>query len=150
VLTTVYGDIFTSYAQTLVNPVNTVGVMGAGLARAFKDRYPEMYQAYREACAKGLLAIGSLQLFQAHDHWIINFPTKVHYRDPSELPYIAHGLCAIRQKHESWGIEALAIPALGCGLGGLQWSDVYSLIVQYLGDLPLSVLVYPPLKGSYE
>lgn len=86
------GDIFNSPAQVLVNPVNTTGVMGKGLALQFKQRYPAMYEAYRVACSKEMLTIGKLMLHRAEDHSILSFPTKAHWREPSRMEYLETGL----------------------------------------------------------
>ena len=88
----VKGDIFSSPAQVIVNTVNTVGVMGKGIALAYKERYPDMFSAYREACEKKLLTIGKLMLFYAPDHWILLFPTKENWRNPSKIKYLKAGL----------------------------------------------------------
>lgn len=86
------GDIFESPAQVIVNTVNTVGVMGKGLALAFKKRYPDMFERYKQACDNDALTIGKLMLFYEADHWLLLFPTKKHWRNPSKLEYIEAGL----------------------------------------------------------
>jgi O-acetyl-ADP-ribose deacetylase (regulator of RNase III) len=141
-LTILPGDIFTSRAQTLVNPVNCQGAMGKGLARAFAIRYPAMFTAYRAYCVAGELRPGILHLYTASSPWILNFPTKVHWRHLSRLPYIVVGLEAFVAGYAGWGITSVALPALGCGLGGLAWSEVAPLLRQYLDQLPIAVEVY--------
>ena len=138
------GDLFESRAQTLVNAVNTVGIMGKGIALEFKKRYPGMFEEYRQLCDDGLLDVGELHLYKANDHWILNFPTKYHYRNKSRLEYIRAGLCRLRDNYAEWSITSIAMPALGCGLGGLSWSEVREAIEEYLGDLPIEIEVYEP------
>ena len=138
------GNLFKSKAQTLVNTVNVVGVMGKGIALAFKKRYPEMFEEYRQRCNDDHLDIGKLHLYKASDHWILNFPTKHHYRGKSRLEYIEAGLCTLRDNYAEWGITSIAMPALGCGLGGLNWSEVRALIEDYLRNLPIEIEIYEP------
>ncbi|MBU0494254.1 MAG: macro domain-containing protein, partial [Chloroflexi bacterium] len=87
-----HGNLFESEAQTLVNAVNVVGVMGKGIALEFKTRYPEMFEEYCQLCRDGRLDIGKLHLYKADDHWVLNFPTKRHYRNRARLEYIEAGL----------------------------------------------------------
>lgn len=143
-----HGNVLNSEMQTLVNTVNTVGVMGKGIALQFKKHYPKMYEEYRALCKSGKLTTGQLHLYKAVDHWILNFPTKRHYRYPSKLEYVEEGLIRLRDTYAELGIESLALPALGCGQGGLSWPDVRALIERYLGDLPIPIEVYEP--GSAE
>lgn len=140
-------DIFLSGADALVNPVNCVGVMGAGLAAIFKKRYPNMHQDYVEVCAKKKLEPGKLHVFREDEFLtVVNFPTKIDYRDPSELAYVELGLEALFQWSDAVHkrIKSIAIPALGCGLGGLEWDDVQPLIMEYAEDFPCDVIIYPP------
>lgn len=137
----VAGDIFESSAQTIVNPVNTVGVMGAGLARAYKERYPKMFAKYKYACEKGF-STGNLLLSKEDDHWVLCFPTKSNWKNKSNLKYIEDGLRTFRNEYENQGITSAAFPMLGCGLGGLVWQQVKPLLEQYLGDLPIDILIY--------
>lgn len=138
------GNLFDSSMQTLVNAVNVVGVMGKGVALQFKERYPAMYEAYQAKCQKGELKLGTLHLFKADDHWILNFPTKGHYRAKSKLADIEAGLIRLRDSYQQLGIVSLALPALGCGYGGLDWQEVRPLIERYLGGLPIPIEVYEP------
>lgn len=144
-------SIFDSDCQTLVNPVNCVGVMGAGLAKQFKDRYPEMFEAYRRTCNKKALQPGDFIMWGGHNFSepeknkrILCFPTKVHWLHPSRPEYIREGLKAIRYEYEDLEITSIAMPALGCGLGGLKWDEVKPLIEGILGDLPIRVDVHLP------
>lgn len=143
------GNILEAPVDALVNTVNCVGVMGKGIALQFKRAFPENYFAYRTACRHGEVAPGKL-LFFAIDglgspRWIINFPTKRHWRDPSHLEDIEAGLRALRAGLLARGIHSVAIPPVGCGLGGLDWERVQNLIVRFLGDLQgVRVVVFPP------
>lgn len=138
----VKGDIFDSPAQTIVNPVNTVGVMGKGLALSFKKRYPEMFESYRRACDKHLLTTGKLMLFRAQDHWILLFPTKEDWRNPSKLEWIEAGLRKFTETYAAKGITSVAFSKLGCGCGGLLWKDVKPVMEKYLEELPIAVYIY--------
>ena len=143
--TSVHGDILVSERKALVNTVNCVGAMGAGLALQFKRAYPEMYRAYRLECRSGLVETGTVRLHNTPDgKKIINFPTKRHWQHPSKMEYIERGLESLRELVVRDGINSLAVPPLGCGLGGLDWQEVRPLIVEWL-DLPgLEVDIHEP------
>ena len=132
----------TSKAQTVVNTVNTVGVMGKGLAAAFKRRHPEMFQAYKAICKRGELLPGSSWLWKGPDQWVLNFATKKHWRNPSRLSYVRDGLEEFQRNYSSLGIREVAFPRLGCGNGGLDWDEVKPLMVEYLRDLPITVYIH--------
>lgn len=136
------GDIFCSPAQTIVNTVNTVGVMGKGVALEFKLRYPEMFRNYRNACEKGLFKMGSLMLQYEADHWILLFPTKENWRNPSKLDYIEKGLIKFVDTYAEKNITSIAFPKLGCGNGGLEWKNVKQLMEKYLSPLPIDIYIY--------
>lgn len=136
------GDIFNSPAQAIVNTVNTVGVMGKGLALSFKNRYPEMFQSYKRACDKNLLKTGKLMLFYSPDHWILLFPTKENWRYPSKHEYIEAGLVKFVQTYADKNITSIAFPRLGCGNGELNWDDVRPLMEKYLHSLPIDICIY--------
>lgn len=136
------GDIFESPAQVIVNTVNTVGVMGKGMALSFKQRYPQMFERYKNACEKHLLAIGKLMLFYEADHWLLMFPTKENWRNPSKLEYIEKGLIKFVSTYADKSITSVAFPKLGCGNGELNWSDVKPLMERYLKKLPIDVYIY--------
>ena len=144
------GDIFQSTMQTLVNPVNTVGVMGSGLACEFSRRYPEMLNVYKQHCQDGSFKMGTLWIYRAFDKWILNFPTKKHWRDPSELIYIEAGLTTFVRTYEVRGITSIAFPKLGCGLGKLGWPPVRILFEKYLGsiEIPIEVYAYGSIASS--
>jgi len=142
------GNILTSPAQTLVNPVNTMGAMGSGLAFHFKLAFPGLLDAYREACRKRYFFKYG---FYVYNHVptskkILCFPTKRDWRKPSKLIYIDEGLRRLAHDYRIYGITSLAVPALGCGLGGLQWEEVRPLLYSYLDDLPIEVTIYLPRK----
>ena len=141
------GDIFTSPAQVIVNTVNTVGVMGKGIALSFKKAYPEMYKAYRNACEDNTFQMGKLMLWREIDHWILLFPTKENWRNPSKLEYIEQGLKKFVETYFEMGITSIAFPRLGCGNGGLDWNDVKALMEKYLKPLPIDVYIY---IGEYQ
>ena len=136
------GDIFESPAQVIVNTVNTVGVMGKGLALSFKQRYPDMFERYRNACEKHLLTTGKLMLFYEADHWLLMFPTKESWRNPSKLDYIEKGLMKFVSTYADKSITSVAFPRLGCGNGELNWNDVKPLMERYLKKLPIDVYIY--------
>lgn len=139
----VKGNIFDSDAEALVNAVNTVGVMGGGIALEFKKRFPLNFRIYKEACDKNVFLIGDI-LAVKEDKTIINFPTKAHWRDSSQYSYIQSGLKTLKTKLAELGIGSVAIPALGCGLGGLDWAIVKKMIVDELNDCDICIYVYEP------
>lgn len=144
------GSIFNSRATTLVNPVNCVGVMGAGLAQLFKERYPENYRYYYRQCQQGLVQTGNLCIFEDHPLTLINFPTKYHWRYPSHLDFIQTGLEQLRIYLEDRCPHSIAIPALGCGLGELDYSDVKSLVVDSLSESYTLCYLFQPYNPSYH
>ncbi|MCK9444106.1 MAG: macro domain-containing protein [Tissierellaceae bacterium] len=141
-LTYIRGDLFSSPAQVLVNTVNTVGVMGKGIALEFKKRYPEMFNLYQSKCDDKSFGIGKLLLWKKDEKWILLFPTKKHWRSPSKIADIEQGLEKFVQSYEKLGIESIAFPKLGCGNGGLDWEEVRPLMEKYLKNLPIHVYIY--------
>jgi O-acetyl-ADP-ribose deacetylase (regulator of RNase III) len=145
------GNLLDADAEALVNPVNTVGVMGKGLALQFRQAYPENFRAYQFASARHVVRLGRMFVHETglpHPRFIINFPTKGHWRDASRLADIKMGLDDLRLVIGVREIRSVAVPALGCGLGGLDWDEVLPLITGALGDLPdVQVLVYPPAQS---
>ncbi|HWA18753.1 MAG TPA: macro domain-containing protein [Devosia sp.] len=135
-------SILESTAQTVVNTVNCVGVMGKGLAQAFKAREPSMFIAYKSICERGLLEPGKLWLWQGSDQWILNFPTKKHWRHPSRLEWVEAGLQKFVAEYASRGITEISFPRLGCGNGNLDWNDVRPLMARYLEPLDIPVYVH--------
>lgn len=139
------GNLFDANTDALVNAVNTVGVMGKGIALQFKERFPQNFKVYHTACKVGELTVGKLLFVQEGEQWIINFPTKQHWKDASKIEYIEQGLQELVRELPNYPITSLALPALGCGLGGLNWAEVRPLIVHYLGNLTeVEVIVYAP------
>lgn len=152
-ITYVRGNLFESPAQVLVNTVNTVGVMGKGVALEFKRLFPEMFREYQQMCEQGRLEIGRLHLFRTPGKWVLNFPTKKHWRQPSRTEYIRAGLQTFVRMYSTAGIHSVAFPPLGCGHGQLDFAhDVRPLMEQYLRRLPIAVFIYPekPLSGTPE
>ena len=148
------GNLLKSDAEALVNTVNTVGVMGKGIALQFKKAFPQNYDKYLDACKRNEVRVG--KMFVTEENYldgkkiIINFPTKQHWKKKSRLEDIEAGLIALVQELKLRQISSVAIPPLGCGLGGLPWSDVYNRIVQSFAELPnVDVRLYPP-KGAPE
>ena len=139
-----HGDILKSDLQTLVCPVNTVGVMGAGLALKFRHAFDCLLVDYRRACLNDELVREGFSLHCYESKRVLCMPTKRDWWDPSRMEYVEASLKAIASTWRMRGIESLAIPAVGCGLGGLHWPDVRELIHGYLGDSQLPVGIYLP------
>jgi len=143
------GDILRADAEGLVNPVNCVGVMGRGLALQFKDAYPENFKAYAVACSRGELAPGRMFVFETgqrtNPKYIVNFPTKRHWRDQSRIEDIEAGLAALAEEIQTRRVRSIAVPALGSGLGGLDWRDVKPRIDAALRALSnVRIIVFEP------
>ena len=148
-ITYLSGDLFESPAKVLVNTVNTVGVMGKGIALKFKRIYPEMFEAYRGYCEGGNFEIGQLFLYKTPNKWILNFPTKKHWRNPSREEYIEAGLKKLRARCSEMGMTSIAFPELGCGNGELDFeAQVKPLMEHYLGRLSVPTFIY--LSGVVE
>jgi O-acetyl-ADP-ribose deacetylase (regulator of RNase III) len=138
----VTGNIFTSTCKVLVNTVNCVGVMGAGLALEFRLRYPTMFGQYARLCEQGLLDVGKLWLFDAGERQVLNFPTKQHWRQPSQASHLRKGLQKFMQTYESRGLESVAFPLLGAQHGGLHPSASLALMREYLDACTVPVEIY--------
>jgi len=141
------GNLLEDDAQCLVNCVNCVGVAGAGIALAFKERFPENYEDYKIQCVKKLLRPGMVLLHSTGQRTILNAATKDHWRDPSRMSWIldiAESLFWYLRDNK----VSMAIPALGCGRGGLKWREVKPFIKQYLGDINADVRVYEPMESA--
>jgi O-acetyl-ADP-ribose deacetylase (regulator of RNase III) len=146
------GDILKSDAEALVNTVNCVGVMGRGIALQFKKKFPDNFAAYKRACDANELTLGNLLVFDTgkmfNPRYVINFPTKNHWRANSRIEDIATGLQALVAAVKDRKIKSIAIPPLGCGLGGLDWADVRPLILQAFEELKdVQVSVFEPGKA---
>jgi len=143
-------NIFESNAQVLVNTVNTVGVMGKGLAHAFKKLYPDMFKSYQNLCETGQLNVGNLHCYKTVNKWVLNFPTKKNWRSPSKLEYIEMGLKKFVSEYDKLGITSVAFPLLGCGNGGLDWErEVKPLMEKYLKTLPIEVFIHTTNKDAF-
>lgn len=142
-------DLFESGAQALVNPVNCVGAMGRGLALEFKTRFPVTHGAYKAACKasqaspQDLLGTLIAPTFE-NDVWVLNLPTKMHFKSPSNLAWVISGCEALALFCEQRNVSQCALPALGCGLGGLEWDSVRKAMVAILGPSDTEFLAYPP------
>jgi len=135
-------SILESPAQTLVNTVNCVGVMGKGLAHAFKEREPDMFRAYKRICDQKALVPGKLWLWRGNGGWVLNFPTKIHWRNPSKLEWIEAGLEKFVNAYASQGISEVSFPRLGCGNGNLDWADVQPIMEHYLCKVQIPVYIH--------
>ncbi len=139
------GDIFTSDAQTLVNTVNCVGVMGKGIALEFKKRFPAMFQDYAGRCARGEVKLGEPYLYKSTvNPWILNFPTKDHWRSLARLEDIDRGLAYLLAHYRAWGITSIAFPPLGTGYGQLEWRIVGPILYRRLSEMAIPVEMYAP------
>lgn len=142
-ITYVLGDLFVSPVSVLVNTVNTVGVMGKGIAKDFKAFFPTMFDEYQRLCEAGQLTIGSLYLYRTLHKSVLNFPTKRHWRQKSRLEDIETGLRTFVATYADYGITDIAFPQLGCGNGELDWeSQVQPLMERYLKPLPIAIYIY--------
>ena len=138
-------SLFDSDAQVLVNTVNTVGVMGKGIANEFKKRYPEMFEKYQKICMAGKFNTGDLWLYNIpdSDKRVLNFPTKRHWRGRSKIEYIESGLKKFARTYDRKGITSISFPMLGSSNGGLDWeTQVKPLMEDYLKDLPIEVRIH--------
>lgn len=143
------GNLLDADVQAVVNTVNTVGVMGKGIALMFKERFPENFTAYEAASKRGEVQVGHMFVTASVElsgpRWIINFPTKKHWRNPSKLEWVAQGLKSLREVIAEKRIRSIALPPLGSGNGGLDWADVRPLVERALGEMgDVEVVVYEP------
>jgi O-acetyl-ADP-ribose deacetylase (regulator of RNase III) len=142
-ITYVIGDLFHSPAKVLVNTVNIVGVMGKGIAKDFKTIFPEMFQEYQKLCEKKKIDIGKLHLWRGPHKWVLNFPTKKHWRYASKPEYIEAGLKTFVAGYARNSISSIAFPQLGCGHGELDWEkQVRPLMERHLSNLPAEVFIH--------
>lgn len=138
----IVGNIFTSTAQTIVNTVNCEGVMGAGLAFECRLRFPSMFERYQQLCTEQLLVPGKLWIWRSDERWILNFPTKNSWKQPSRMDYLEHGLDKLVATWQQQGVQSLAFPLLGTDRGGLPKEQVIDLMQLKLE----SVAQYIPIE----
>jgi len=147
------GNLLDADVEALVNTVNTVGVMGKGVALQFKIAYPQMFKEYQKACKKGQVNIGKMFVYHnstiSNPKYIINFPTKMHWKQDSDIKFIREGLKSLIEEIKSNDIKSIALPPLGCGMGGLNWIEVLPLIHQAFKDVPdVKTIVFPPTLSN--
>lgn len=145
------GNLLEANVEALVNTVNTVGVMGKGIALMFKERFPKNMDAYARACKKGEVITGKMFVTATDElvgpQWVVNFPTKQHWRSKSKMEWIEEGLQDLRRFINEKKIKSIAIPPLGSGHGGLDWQDVKLKIIEALSDIEgVDIWVYEPTK----
>ncbi|QZA08824.1 macro domain-containing protein [Mycolicibacter heraklionensis] len=149
------GDLLKADADALINTVNCVGIMGKGIALQFKRRYPENFKAYERACKHNEVRIGTMFVTETLElegpRYIVNFPTKQHWRSPSQLSFIQAGLKDLIHVIQDLGLTSIAIPPLGAGNGGLDWRDVEPLLLESFSDLPdVRFILYAPTPGTRQ
>lgn len=150
------GDMFEAPTEAIVNTVNCVGVMGKGVALEFKRRWPDNFKAYKRLCDDKKLSPGHMFVFDNNDfldegkhRYLINFPTKQHWRSRSKIEYVKDGLVDFIDQIRELGIKSVAVPPLGCGNGGLDWTDVRPLIEQAASQLPdVHFIIFGPADQS--
>lgn len=147
-VTLIKGNIFNTQCQTIVNTVNCVGVMGKGIALVFKLRYPKMFEQYQHYCSQGLISIGKLWLYKGEINkpWVLNFPTKTHWKFPSEYSYVEQGLQKFVDSYKEKGITSVAFPLLGASNGGLDREKIVEIMTHYLSqcDIPIEIYIHDP------
>ncbi len=141
------GNIFASDCQTLVNTINCDGVMGAGIALEFKLRLPAMFEQYVEHCQKGRIDIGKLWIYKPpvdakEQRWVLNFPTKLHWKNPSKIEYLEEGLAKFVDVYRSRGVKSIAFPVLGSKNGGLDEERSLSVMQKYLTKCDITIEIY--------
>lgn len=144
-----HGSILKADSVAIVNAVNCVGIMGKGIALQFKKAYPDNFEAYRKACEARAVKPGSMFIFEIESminpRYIINFPTKRHWKEKSQIEDIEAGLKSLVEEVQKRNISSIAVPPLGCGLGGLKWSIVRPLIEKAFTKLPaVHVILFEP------
>lgn len=145
------GNLFDSQAEALVNAVNCVGVMGKGIALQFKRAYPAMFKDYAARCRRGEVRLGEMTSFHESGKTLINFPTKEHWKSSSRLEDVVTGLRALRELIVRERLRTIALPALGCGYGGLEWPRVKAALLQELeGLVDVDIEVYEPMGPAED
>ncbi len=148
------GNLLTASTEALVNSVNTVGIMGKGIALMFKETFPENFKLYEAACKRGEVKVGHMFVTERYllggPKWIINFPTKEHWRNPSKLTWIEEGLTDLVRVVRDKNIRSIALPPLGSGNGGLDWQEVRTKIEAAFANVAdVDVMIYEP-SGKYQ
>ncbi|MFG6147444.1 type II toxin-antitoxin system antitoxin DNA ADP-ribosyl glycohydrolase DarG [Halobacillus sp. B23F22_1] len=142
------GNLLEDSSEALINTVNTVGVMGKGIALQFKQAYPEVFHEYKKACNNGEVQVGKMHVVPTNKlvgpKYVINFPTKQHWKEKSKMNYITEGLRDLKHVIEELDIQSIALPPLGCGNGGLNWDDIKPLIEETFTNSSFEVHVYEP------
>ena len=140
------GNIFTSKCQTIVNTVNCIGVMGAGIALEYRLRYPDMYDKYVQFCLEKKISIGTLWIYKTNSRWILNFPTKNHWKYPSKIEYLNAGLDKFISTYKERGIESIAFPLLGADKGGIPQEKSLEVMINFLerADIRIEIYRYNP------
>lgn len=133
--------VFNTPAEWIVNTVNCVGFMGAGLALEFRLRYPALYEKYKEDCKNNIIRVGKMNYYQDNEVKAINFPTKIDFKDPSKIEWIASGLDDLIATYKAHGVTSIAIPKLGAKNGGLDWEEVKKLIIHKTSTMPITVYI---------
>ena len=144
------GNIFATEAQTIVNTVNCVGVMGAGIAYEFRLRYPKMYERYVEICKGKQLQIGTLWIYKTDSKWILNFPTKYDWKYESKVEYLEKGLQKFMATYKEKGIKSIAFPILGASNGGIPETTSIDIMKKYLSDCDIKVEIYQFDPSAYD
>jgi O-acetyl-ADP-ribose deacetylase (regulator of RNase III) len=136
------GNIFTTTCQTIVNTVNCVGVMGAGIALECRLRYPDMFSRYVALCETKSIDIGNLWIYKTDNRWILNFPTKKHWKYPSKKEYLHAGLKKFTHTYREKGIKSIAFPLLGSDKGGIPAEESLQIMTSYLGKADIDIEIY--------
>lgn len=144
------GNIFTSKCQTLVNTINCVGVMGAGIALECRLRYPEMYSKYIDLCNNHQISIGLLWIYKSKERWILNFPTKNDWKHPSKEKYLNAGLEKFISTYESRKIKSIAFPLLGADKGGIDQERSLEIMLSHLEKVPIDIEIYRYKKTAKD
>lgn len=136
------GNLFTTTAQTMVNTINCVGAMGKGIALEFRKRYPEMYEQYVNLCKEKKINIGILWIYKTDEKWILNFPTKYHWKYNSKVEYLEKGLQKFVSTYKEKGITSIAFPLLGANNGGIPKEISLKIMNQYLSQCDIDIEIY--------
>jgi O-acetyl-ADP-ribose deacetylase (regulator of RNase III) len=144
------GNIFTSKCQAVVNTVNCVGVMGAGIALECRLRYPDMHSRYIELCDQKKIDIGLLWIYKSTDRWILNFPTKRHWKYPSKTEYLHAGLTKFMETYRERGVESAAFPLLGADKGGIPANTSLEIMLSYLDRVSIDIEIYKYDAGAED